>query len=99
MTADTNPRPCGKCGTTCGYLGPDGNGYYQCAVYGSLWADDDPISATFVARLLGMSSVDTVLKWQARGVMPPPSWTTDETGRPMWRRRTILDWAKATGRL
>jgi hypothetical protein len=98
--SSTNPEPCGICGETCGYMGPDGNGNYQCSNYGSLWSDDDATGIGFIARLLHVERA-TVDQWRRRPRtgFPPPSWPVEETGSPQWRRRTIIDWAQATGRL
>jgi hypothetical protein len=98
MAADTNHRPCGVCSDSCGWT-TDSNGNHQCAVFGRLWTDDSPTGPAFIARLLGMSDRATVDQWRRRGIFPPPDWPEFETGRPLWRRRTVLDWAKETGRL
>lgn len=95
---DTNPRPCGICGESCGWT-TDGNGDHQCAVFGRLWADDSPTGTGFAANLLGVAR-ETVDKWVVRGIYPEPSWPVDETaGRRLVRRDVLLAWAKQTGRL
>lgn len=94
----TNPQPCGTCGETCGYRGPEGDGAYQCATLGTRWSDNNPTGPNFIARLLGVDRA-TVDQWRQRGLFPSPDWPVEETGRPQWRRRTVLDWAKLTGRL
>jgi predicted DNA-binding transcriptional regulator AlpA len=49
-----------------------------------------------VAALCGV--VDgTVYQWRTKGVLPPQEWLV--SGSPVWRRQTIEQWARETGRL
>lgn len=49
-----------------------------------------------IAELLDVVH-QTAKQWRARGVLPEPEWTV--SGVPVWRKATILKWAKETGRL
>lgn len=55
-----------------------------------------PVAASDIAQGLGVQ-LDTVMKWQARGVLPDPTWTVG--GRPAWDWWVIERWARQTGRL
>lgn len=57
--------------------------------------EDQLIDLRGIARLLGVSPY-TPQQWRERGQLPDP----DEPfpGKPLWRTRTILNWAKDTNR-
>lgn len=61
---------------------------------------DDPIGPAEIALVVGVTRA-TVYNWRCGTApgFPPPSWPIEQTGRPMWRRADILEWAYLTGRL
>lgn len=57
---------------------------------------EDPLGPQEIAELLGVQRA-TVDQWAARGRLCEPDMRV--SGRPLWWKTTIEDWARATGRL
>ncbi len=57
--------------------------------------DAEFLSAPDLARLLGNNRADTVMRWVAKGVFPPP-WTTLGPVKRVWRADHYAEF-KATG--
>ena len=57
---------------------------------------DEIIGIKEIAELLGVVR-GTVDAWRWRGVLVEPDGAA--SGRPLWHRDTILEWARQTGRL
>lgn len=56
----------------------------------------DIVGVREIADLLGVKP-ETPKAWRVRGLLPEPDgWVS---GRPAWRRSTILKWAEQTGRM
>lgn len=55
----------------------------------------DIVGVREIAALLGVKE-QTVRTWRYRKLLPEPDATV--SGIPVWRRSTILRWAKETGR-
>jgi len=55
----------------------------------------DIVGVREIAGLLGVQE-QTVRAWRYRKLLPEPDATV--SGIPVWRRSTILRWAKETGR-
>jgi len=60
--------------------------------------DDDPLSIYEVANLLNFKE-STVSSWRQRHQMPKPDKMVSGGKTPLWKKKTILDWADGTGRL
>jgi len=60
--------------------------------------DDDPLSIYEVANLLNFKE-STVSSWRQRHQMPKPDKMVSGGKTPLWKKKTILDWAGQTGRL
>lgn len=58
---------------------------------------DDPVGVKEIAALLDVEE-QTVRQWGVRERLPEPTWPS-VGGRPAWRRGTIEQWAKETGRI
>jgi len=57
--------------------------------------EDKLIDLAGIAELLGVASV-TPSQWRQRGVLPEPDLSFPD--KPLWKRQTIIDWAKETDR-
>ena len=60
-------------------------------------ADDHPLGVSEVAIVLSVKP-DTVSSWQIRKIMPIPDALINDGRTRLWRVKTVLDWASATGR-
>lgn len=60
--------------------------------------DDDPLSIYEVSQLLNYKE-STVSSWRQRHQMPKPDRMVSGGKIPLWKKKTILDWAGQTGRL
>lgn len=56
---------------------------------------NEPLGMLEVSELLDVSPL-TVQKWKQRELLPDAEW--EVSGRPAWKRSTIVRWAKQTGR-
>tara|TARA_B100000287_G_scaffold435329_1_gene503112 strand:- start:3343 stop:3654 length:312 start_codon:yes stop_codon:yes gene_type:complete len=65
----------------------------------STWnEDDDPLSVYEVAKLLNFKE-STVSSWRQRHQMPKPDKLVNGGKTALWKKSTILNWAKNTNRL
>ena len=65
----------------------------------STWnEDDDPLSVYEVAKLLNFKE-STVSSWRQRHQMPEPDKLVNGGKTALWKKSTILNWAKNTNRL
>tara|TARA_A100001201_G_scaffold95490_1_gene82669 strand:+ start:937 stop:1269 length:333 start_codon:yes stop_codon:yes gene_type:complete len=60
--------------------------------------DDDPVSIYEVSKMLNFKE-STVSSWRQRHQMPKPDKMVSGGKTPLWKKKTILDWAKNTNRL
>jgi hypothetical protein len=58
---------------------------------------DEPVGAKEIAAMLDVEE-QTVRQWGVRERLPEPTWPS-VGGRPAWRRGTIIQWARETGRM
>jgi hypothetical protein len=58
---------------------------------------DEPVGAKEIAAILRVEE-QTVRQWGVRERLPEPTWPS-VGGRPAWRRGTIIQWARETGRM
>lgn len=65
----------------------------------STWnEDDDPLSVYEVAKLLNFKE-STVSSWRQRHQMPKPDKFVNGGKTALWKKSTILSWAKNTNRM
>ena len=65
----------------------------------STWnEDDDPLSVYEVAKLLNFKE-STVSSWRQRHQMPKPDKLVSGGKTALWKKSTILSWAKNTNRM
>ena len=60
--------------------------------------DEDPLSIYEVAQLLNFKE-STVSSWRQRHQMPKPDRMVSGGKIPLWKKKTIMDWAGQTNRL
>lgn len=58
---------------------------------------DKPIDMAGIAKLLGVAPT-TPQQWRQRGVLPEPDPDLSFPDKPIWKTRTIVEWAKSTNR-
>lgn len=63
--------------------------------YAAEAATDDLVGPDEVAELLQVSR-NAIAQWRHRGQLPPAELTI--SGMPIWHERTIVEWARRTGR-
>ena len=60
--------------------------------------DEDPVGIYEIAKMLNFKE-STVSSWRQRHQMPKPDKLVNNGKTPLWKTKTILDWAKNTNRL
>jgi uncharacterized protein YjcR len=59
--------------------------------------EDYPLGVNEIAEVLGVKP-STVSQWQQRYVLPKPDASINKGRTKLWKTKTIIDWANATGR-
>ena len=60
--------------------------------------DEDPVGIYEIAKMLNFKE-STVSSWRQRHQMPKPDKLVNGRKTPLWKTKTILDWASNTNRL
>ena len=60
--------------------------------------DEDPVGIYEIAKMLNFKE-STVSSWRQRHQMPKPDKLVNGCKSPLWKTKTILDWASNTNRL
>jgi len=60
--------------------------------------DEDPVGIYEIAKMLNFKE-STVSSWRQRHQMPKPDKVVNGGKTPLWKTKTILDWASNTNRL
>ena len=60
--------------------------------------DEDPVGIYEIAKMLNFKE-STVSSWRKRHQMPKPDKLVNGGKTPLWKTKTILDWASNTNRL
>ena len=59
--------------------------------------EDMPLGVNEIAEVLGVKPA-TVTQWQRRLLLPKPDASINKGRTKLWKCKTVIDWANATGR-
>jgi plasmid maintenance system antidote protein VapI len=59
--------------------------------------EDYPLGVNEIAEVLGVKPA-TVTQWQRRLLLPKPDASINKGRTKLWKNKTVVDWANATGR-
>ena len=59
--------------------------------------EDMPLGVNEIAEVLGVKPA-TVTQWQRRFLLPKPDASINKGRTKLWKCKTVIDWANATGR-
>lgn len=59
--------------------------------------EDYPLGVNEIGEVLGVKPA-TVSQWQQRNVLPLPDASINKGRTKLWKTKTVIDWANATGR-